>query len=250
MIKLKFKRIIKNGLRFIIEKKAIKVIYDILLVVLIPGITIVYNYLSHEITIINNMNSITIGSSVEYMDNALGIPICKCIHDDFEERVYNNTYGVVRAFYEDGRLIGYCVTAKKVNSKLELPRRYKQFSEGKNLGKFTFSEIKGTPGNVDSYITNGSGDLAYCEEYYFGSSGDYNIFEFIYIDYGFEKLSFTTRDEYVKDEKIEKAVIPEYEGGYVWIDRKESYPNSYAIMTEDVKEYILSYIDFQFGNLQ
>jgi len=233
-----------------IKSKLLKMTYDVFLVVLILIISIAYTHIHAQNVLIEELNDLKIGQSIDYMETHLGIPIFEYYHshENITEQVYNNKYSVVRAYFDNEKLVGFFVTAKEKGRKISMPEQFEIFCNGNTLGKFTFKEIHNKPQSLVSYITNGTGHVYYCEDYYFASRGNYYQFYFGYVDYGFYDME-SSMTEFEQDEEI-VDILPEKTGGMILIDRSESYPNTYGIVEAQYNTVIELFSNYNTFNLQ
>lgn len=233
-------------------KLIVKVVYDVFLVALIPLISIMYNEISEDKKVLRDINNILIGESVEYCDNCFGVPIFQKHHEEYDinERVYDNKYVIIRAYFKNSSLIGYFVTSKKDNDKISLPEQFDYLVDEKHLGKFSFKDISDMPYSVESYHSNGVGHFFYSESYYYASGGNYYFFFFMYVDYGMYNLFFDN-DAFESDIELENADKFYYDFD-PQIDRSKSFPNTYGVVSTDIDEIyelISIYSNFDFGGL-
>ena len=233
-------------------KLIVKIIYDVILVALIPLISIIYNEVSKDRKLLNDINSILIGESTDYCDDCFGVPIFQKQHDEYgiNERVYDNKYVIIRAYFKDSSLIGYFVTSKRDNEKISLPEQFDYLVDEKYLGKFNFTDISGMPYFVGSYHSNGVGHFLYNESYYYASGGNYYFFFFMYMDYGIYNLVFDN-DAFESDIEIANADLV-YDRNAIQIDRSKSFPNTYGVVSTDIDEIyelISTYYNFNFQGL-
>ena len=229
-----------------------KVVYDVFLVALIPLISIMYNEISKDRKLLSDINNILVGESAVYCDSCFGVPIFQKQNEEYgiDERVYDNKYVIVRAFFKDNSLIGYFVTAKSDDGKIKLLEQFNYLIDKKPLGKFTFKNISDAPYFVGSYHSNGVGHYLYNESYYFASRGNYYHFYFMYIEYGFNDLVFDN-EAFESDVEL-KNVNLVYDKGAPQIDRSRSFPNTYGVVSADIEEIyelISDYSNFNFQGL-
>ena len=128
---------------------------------------------------------------------------------------------------------------------------FQKFVNGKKLGEFSFYEIYGSPLNVDTYVTNGSGHAFYSEEYYFGAPGYYYQYYFMLLDYGiFKKENINDTDVSFDDVDDEEITVIDT---ILVRNRKQSYPNTFGICRSDyikeVYKMISTYDNFDFNKL-
>lgn len=131
---------------------------------------------------------------------------------------------------------------------------FQKFVNCKKLGEFSFYEIYGSPLNVDTYVTNGSGHAFYSEEYYFGAPGYYYQYYFMLLDYGIfkkENINDTDISFDAADDEEEKEIIAN--DTILVSNRKQSYPNTFGICRpeyiKEVYNMISVYYNFDFNKL-
>lgn len=133
------------------------------------------------------IESLSIGSNIEYIDDKLGTPAFR--HYDESSQLSDCIYVlkgfIIRVYYYQNTAKGVFITLKDVNwvGKLSLPY-IDNFTNGQKLGEFSFYDITNSPDNIYGFITNGSGLSYYSESYYFASSGNYYDFIFSSLPYG------------------------------------------------------------------
>lgn len=233
-------------------KLIVKVIYDVFLVALIPLITIMYNEISKDKKMLNDINNILIGESADYCDDCFGVPVFQEQNENgIDERVYNNKYVIIRAYFKNSSLIGYFVTAKKDNGKVRLPEQFSHLVDERPLGEFTFKDIDNTPVSVQLYNSNGVAHSFYSENYYFATSGNYYYFYFMDLDYGFYYNMVYDSDAFESDIELEDVYLDYYPGDPL-IDRSKSFPNTYGMAKSDLNEIyelISTYHNYNFQGL-
>lgn len=230
-----------------------KVAYDMFLVALIPLTSIMYSEISADRKLLSDINNVLIGESVDYCDDCFGIPIFQEQNDEngIDERVYNNKYVIIRAYFKNNSLIGYFVTAKKNDGKIKLPEQFCHLVDGKPLGEFTFKDISYAPYYVQIINTNGVAHSLYSESNYFATSGNYYFFYFMDLEYGFYHNMVYDNDAFESDIELKDAQV-EYFPGDSLIDRSKSFPNTYGIVKADIDEIyelISSYYNYNFQGL-
>lgn len=224
------------------------------LVALIPLISIMYNEISKDKKLLRDINNILIGESADYCDDCFGVPIFQEQNKEsgIDERVYDNKYVIIRAYFKNSSLIGYFVTAKKDDGKIKLPEQFCHLVDGKSLGGFTFREIPDTPYYVELINTNGVVHSFYNESYYFATSGNYYYFYFMDLEYGFYNNNMVyNNDAFESDAELKDAQV-EYFPGDPLIDRSKSFPNTYGIVKTDldeIYELISTYYNYNFEGL-
>ena len=221
-----------------------------IIVALIPTITIMYNTISQDRKLLRDINNILIGESVTYCDDCFGVPIFQKQNQDYgiDERVYNNKYVIIRAYFKNDSLIGYFVTAKTDDRKIRIPKQFDGLIDKKPLGRFTFKDIYSTPYYVEKYNSNGVAHTFYNESYYFGTSGNYYYFYFMDLEYGFYENMVYDNDAFESDIEIKDAQVEYYPGDSL-IDRSKSYPNTYGIVGsnfEEIYKLVSTYYNFNF----
>lgn len=241
--------LVKQNISKTTRKRIINFIGKLFFVVLIPLTTFIYNYISKDMRLLNDINNILIGENQQSVKECFGDPIIKSFNEEYkiEENVINNKYAIIRTYYKNEKLIGFFVTAKEDNEKIRVQEQFEFLCQNKPLGKFSFTDIEIAPKSVEAYISQGISHQFYCEEYYFGSVGHYYNFYFMYLDYGFNKLTSSSKDCYKNDTELKETKISKFtkESG-VYIDRKTSYPNTYGITddTEGIYDMISSYTEY------
>lgn len=120
-------------------------------VILIPLTTIIYNNISQDNTLTENINSILIGESAEYVQECFGEPIFKSYNKKYEieEKVYNNKFSILRMYFKSDKLIGYFVTAKEDSGNIRIQKQFEHFCQNKPLGSFTYRDVENMPDFVE-----------------------------------------------------------------------------------------------------
>lgn len=238
-----------------IGKSIINFISKLFYVILIPVTTIVYSNVSKDMQLLKDINNILLGENQQYINECFGNPIFKSFNEKYkiEENVINNKYAIIRTYYKNEKLIGFFVTAKNDNSKIRIQEEFEYLCKNRPLGQFSFTDIDLAPKSIEAYISQGISHQFYCEEYYFGSVGHYYNFYFMYLDYGFNKLTGSSKDCFEKDSELKETKISnETKESGIHINRKTSYPNTYGIVddTDGIYDMISSYIEYDLESLR
>ncbi len=241
--------LVKQSILKTTGKYILNFISKLFFVVLIPLTTIVYNNVSKDMRLLNDINNILIGENQQYVKECFGDPIFKSFNKKYkiEENVINNKYAIIRTYYKNEKLVGFFITAKQDNQKIRIQEQFEDLCQNKPLGEFSFTDIEIAPKSINAYISQGISHQFYCEEYYFGSDGHYYNFYFMYLDYGFNKLTGSSNNCYKNDKELKETKISEdTKRSGVNIDRKTSYPNTYGIVddTDGIYDMISSYIEY------
>ncbi len=143
------------------------------------------------------------------MNDCFGIPRFYFYNDKntISEEVYVTEKEVIRAYFVQDKLEGYFITKVKNNTwhQIGLPDIYRNLTNSKCIGKFSFYDVKESPKQIVSYVTNGFNKLFYDSEY--------------------------------RDTEMEKAEYDNFSKKY-FVDRKKSYPNTYGICTPQYSDEI------------
>lgn len=216
-----------------------------------------FRELREQTALIDSINGIYLGGNKDWVDSHLGPATFINEHDDFVECVYVSEIAAVRVFYDvkTNSCSAFFVTAlnRQKSNKLGLPELYSYITDGKNLGEFSYYDIKDKPLGVYGYVSQGAARSFYMENYYYGAGNYYNYY-FISMDYGVERknTSFASMFElastvsYIDDE----VNISQNTNPYLLVisDRRKVYPNTYGMsfpgVTSRIRELISDYNGF------
>ena len=224
------------------------------------SVSCISEYLSElreQTALIDSINGIYLGSNKDWVDSHLGPATFINEHDDFVECVYVSEIAAVRVFYDvkTSSCSAFFVTAlnRQKSHKLGLPELYSYITDGKNLGEFSYYDIKDKPLGVSGYVSQGAARSFYMENYYYGA-GNYYYYYFISMDYGVERknTSFASMFElaskvsYIDDEV---NVSQNTNSNLLVIsDRRKVYPNTYGMSFQGassrIEELISNYNGF------
>ena len=225
---------------------------------LVSCISEYFRELREQTALIDSINGIYLGSNKDWVDSHLGPATFINEHDDFVECVYVSEIAAVRVFYDvkTDSCNAFFVTALNAqkSDKLGLPKLYSEITGGKNLGEFSYYDVKGKPLGVYGYVTQGAARSFYMENYYYGAGNYYNYY-FISMDYGIEQkntlfaamLELASTVSYIDDEvNVSQNTHPNL---LVISDRRKVYPNTYGMSFQGidsrVKELISDYNGFE-----
>ena len=206
---------------------------------LISGINVLYDSFKEKHDVINAIQNILIGSNKEWIDSELGPFNFSSIQGNFVECVYILDTTAVTVFYDIGTnsCRGYFVTLlkKDILFPIKLPSAYSWITRGKPIGKISYYDIELIPHDTYGYVSNGTGQAFYGEEYYYASSGNYYTFLFASLDFGELQMPWWEFAELLELKWSEEPIDDEIgqTHGQVITDRKNIYPNTYGIVASN-----------------
>lgn len=240
------KKKIKQQLKEELFKLIFSVIQELLKTFIIAILTTFFvffaNIIYKKLEGIKNTNeiikSMSLGESKKYINSLLGIPRFEFIDNDLCNSFYPLDYIIVRCvFDEDGLLVGFFVTAKQPNYKIEFidPINAKQVYK---FGKDTIADSSLSDAIIKANVGVGSGGISksfYWEYNYLFGVGNHKGFIVAILPYGFiESESYNLMFE-IGVEPIDTERINHY--------RKIFCPNTYGIIDSNYENLINPYIE-------
>lgn len=199
---------------------------------------------------LDSLSSVYIGCSKQWVDETFGYPQFIGQKEDYLLCAYVSDYFILQVAFDPTQSAqAYLITSLNNSKKvtLQINDSTLRTANGFTLGDLSYYDFPGNPESVYGFVSNGNARAFYSESYYFMSWGNYYNYHIASFDYGktgkntqsfISSFIFTGRDP-VDDEVIYSKNC----GLQIINDRKNNYPNSYGVSTQDVDmtELLFSY---------
>lgn len=242
----------------------LQVIIGILATVLATYLLSVFSYWNevklqneHLVYALENMYT---SSSKDWIEDQFGSATFQYQDEKYLQRVYVTDLAIVNTFFEKDSdvCIAYFITLRDSDDagKISVSPAYSHLFGGKKLGSFTYNELSSytattvPPEEVSGFFTNGSGRIFYGEYYWLSNHSHRKAVFQGYLDYGCFFIT-PTQDMDNKSHLTDPEDLELYstidENTWVNLNRKNTYPNTYGIITQnasEIFELIQSYDNF------
>lgn len=233
--------IMHNKIRRVLKWGFKQALSGIIIAAAVAGATFAVNSMEAFKKEAEQVNSIHIGLSREYIHANLGIPIARYDYNEEIDCEYHKLRNsVIWSAYKNDELIGYIVV---INSRKKLLNiNHAEGIEKGYLGRFTYNEFSDTPDTYFGSVPADNGDyLIYHEIHYGGNPGNYNA----YIVGNYQD-TINSSDEVIelmllamqKPDSMEVEQYQEFD-----LLRKKIYPNFFGRLSFDCEDmdYLVTY---------